>query len=134
MATESLWGNLEGIDPARTPAMILQEQAGLLGKLTNEILEGIVGRDLIGDSNKMIVSLYVVAPALQRYRVKILGLDYSYATVYPVFVSNSIEGDGRQVARTESDLVSILKDILSSQRVQNVIATLIAESRMSSPN
>ena len=133
MATESLWGNLEGIDTARTPAMILQEQAGLLGKLTNEVLEGKVGRDLIGDSNRMIVSLYVVAPALQRYRVKILGLDYNYDTVYPINVSNSIEGVRRQAAN-EDDLVSILREFLSSQRVKNVIATLIAESRMSSPN
>ena len=133
MATESLWGNLEGIDTARTPAIILQEQAGLLGKLTNEVLEGKVGRDLIGDSNRMIVSLYVVAPALQRYRVKILGLDYNYDTVYPINVSNSIEGVRRQ-ATNEDDLVSILREFLSSQRVKNVIATLIAESRMSSPN
>jgi hypothetical protein len=133
MATESLWGNLEDLDTARTPAMILQEQAGLLGKLTNEVLEGKVGRDLIGDSNRMIVSLYVVAPALQRYRVKILGLDYNYDTVYPINVSNSIEGVRRQ-ATNEDDLVSILREFLSSQRVKNVITTLIAESRMSSPN
>ena len=133
MATESLWGNLEDLDTARTPAMILQEQAGLLGKLTNEVLEGRVGRELISDSNRMIVSLYVVAPALQRYNIKIIGLDYSYATVYPVIVSNSIEG-GRKQAHNESELVSILKDMLSSQRVKNVITTLIAESRMSSQN
>jgi hypothetical protein len=81
----------------------------------------------------MIVSLYVVAPALQRYRVKILGLDYNYDTVYPINVSNSIEGVRRQ-ATNEDDLVSILREFLSSQRVKNVITTLIAESRMSSPN
>ena len=133
MATESLWGNLEDLDTARTPAMILQKQAGLLGKLTNEVLEGRVGRDLIGDSNRRIVSLYVVAPALQRYSIKILGLEYNYDTVYPVNVSNSIAEVSRQ-ATDEEKLVSILRDILSSQRVKNVITTLVAESRMSSQN
>ena len=133
MSAESLWGSLEGIDTVRTPSMILQEQAGLLGKLTGEVLEGRVGRDILSDGNRMIVSLYVVAPAIQRYNIKILGLDYGYATAYPVIVSDSIEGYQKQ-ARTESELVSILKDILSSSHVKNIIATLIAESRMSSPN
>ena len=133
MSAESLWGSLEDIDTVRTPSMILQEQAGLLGKLTNEVLEGRVGRDIVQDENKMFVSLYVVAPAIQRYSVQILSLNYSYATAYPVIVLDSIKRRQRQ-ANTEDDLLSILKDILSSSHVRNVIATLIAESRMSSPN
>ena len=133
MSAESLWGSLEGIDTVRTPSMILQEQAGLLGKLTKEVLEGRVGRDIVNDDNRMIVSLYVVAPAIQRYSVQILGLDYNYAKVYPVIVFDSIRGRRRQ-ANTENELLSFLKDTLSSSHVKNVIATLIAESQMSSPN
>lgn len=133
MSAKSLWGGLEDIDTVRTPSMILQEQAGLLGELTNEVLEGQVGRDNIQDDNRIAVSLYVVAPAIQRYRVQILSLNYSYATVYPVGVSDSIQGRLRQ-ARTEDELLSILKEILSSSYVKNVIATLISESRVSSPN
>ena len=133
MSAESLWGSLEGIDTVRTPSMILQEQAGLLGELTKEVLEGRVGRDIVNDDNRMIVSLYVVAPAIQRYSVQILGLDYNYANVYPVIVSDSIKGRRRQ-ANTENELLSFLKDTLSSSHVKNVIATLIAESQMSSPN
>ncbi|MDE0140816.1 MAG: hypothetical protein OXI80_01865 [Caldilineaceae bacterium] len=133
MSIENLWGGLEGIDSVRTPSMILQEQAGLLGKLTNEVLQGKVKRDPLSelreDSNVK-MTLYIVAPALQGYSVKILDLDYSYTTAYPVKVTNSLEGSLWR-ASSESDLTGILKDILSSQRVTNIVAALIAESRMS---
>lgn len=133
MSAKSLWGGLEDIDTVRTPSMILQEQAGLLGELTNEVLEGQVGRDIVQDDNRIVVSLYIVAPAIQRYRVQILSLNYSYATAYPVRVSDSIRRSFTQ-AKTEDELLSILKGILSSSHVKNVIVTLISESRVSSPN
>lgn len=136
MSAESLWGSLEGIDTVRTPSMILQEQARLLGQLTNEVLEGKVKRDPLVDmreNNNVKVTLYIVAPALQGYRVKTLDLEYSYATAYPVIVNNSLDG-GEWTARHENELKEILKRILTSHSVTNVIATLISESRMQSPN
>ena len=136
MSAESLWGGLEDIDTVRTPSVILQEQAGLLGQLTNEVLQGKVKRDPLVDLRESLnvkMTLYIVAPALQSYSVKILDLEYSYTAAYPVSVDSSL--DGSQWRATHEDgLKDILKRILSSQAVTNVIATLIAESRMQSPN
>ena len=136
MSAENLWGSLEDIDTVRTPSMILQEQAGLLGLLTNEVLQGKVKRDPLVDlreGSNVKMTLYIVAPALQSYSVKILDLEYSYTTAYPVMVNNSLDG-GESRARHENELMEILKRILSSHSVTNVITTLIAESRMSPPN
>ena len=136
MSAESLWGSLEGIDTVRTPAMILQEQAGLLRELTKEVLQGKVKRDPLVDmrqSGNVKVTLYIVAPALQGYSVKILDLEYSYTAAYPVIVNSSIDGTEWRASQ-EGSLIGILKRILSSGAITNIIATLIAESRMQSPN
>ena len=133
MSTQSLWGDLKGLDTVRTPAIILQEQAGLLGQLTNEVLEGEVTRRVSDSSQRIIVSLYIIAPALQRYRVKILEVEYGFAQMYPATVESSVVLRQR-VAVSESALDEILGEILSSHAVRNVISSLIAESKMSDLN
>ena len=133
MSTQNLWGNLEGLDTVRTPAIVLQEQAGLLGQLTNEVLEARVTREIIDTSSRINVSLYIIAPALQRYRVKILDVNYGFASVYPAIVSDSLTLK-RRTAESEPALDKILGEILSSEGVRIIISSLIAESKMSSQN
>lgn len=133
MSVGSLWGSLEGSETVRTPAMILQEQAGLLGQLTKEVLEGITLREVSQDSNTVEMSMYIVAPALQRYRVKILELTYNFTSPYPVIATSDVISL-RRTARSESDLLKILSDLLTSETVRNIVFSLIAESQMSSHN
>ncbi len=133
MPAQNLWGYLGDIATTRTPALILQEQAGLLGKLTNEALEGEVRRGPGANPKVLFLALYIVAPALQRYRLKVLDLRYSYADVYPVRVDDSIN-DISYTADDEADFVDILRGILSSEKVQRAIANLISESQIAFPN
>ena len=130
MTEQNLWGDLTEIDIVRTPAMILQEQAALLGQLTNEVLNGLVRRDSLVPENKFNMALYIVAPALSRYRFKVLELSYRVDEAYPVVVRDSIGGYKVEV-HDEAELIEILKALLTSESVKRVISTLISESQMS---
>ena len=132
MTTENLWGSLDGMDTVRTPTVILQEQAELLGQLTNEMLEGLVRRDVFRIPAKTVsVGLYIVAPTLRLYRVRILTLQYDVASPYPVTVINSIDENSGK-AESEPELLQLLAEILSSEVVRKIISSLIAESQISS--
>ena len=131
MTVQNLWGDLAGLDTARTPAVILQEQAGLLGKLTDEVLAGEVRRNNeTRNPESLIATLYIVASALQRYSVSVVRVDYSLVSAYPVNVESIL--DGREwKAGSQKRLEEILGEILSSEVVRRVISSLIAESQMS---
>lgn len=131
MTVQNLWGDLVGLDTARTPAVILQEQAGLLGKLTDEVLVGEVRRiNETRNPESFIATLYIVAPALQQYSVSVVRVDYSLVSAFPVNVDSIL--DGREwKADSEKQLADILSEILSSDVVRKVISSLIAESQMS---
>ena len=133
MTVQNLWGDLVGLDTARTPAVILQEQAGLLGKLTDEVLSGEVRRNNeTRNPESLIATLYVVAQALQQYSVSVVRVDYSLVSPYPVNVESIL--DGREwKAGSQKRLEEVLGEILSSDVVRKVISSLIAESQMSRP-
>lgn len=130
MTAQNLWGDFGDIDLGRTPTVILREQAGLLRELTNELLEGRVTRSELPISHNFNVSLYVVAPALGGYRVKVVDLTYGFESSYPVQVFDSMR-ELEVIAKDEEVLVELLKKILSSEEVNRVISTLISESKMS---
>jgi hypothetical protein len=130
MTIKNLWGDFRDIETTRTPALILQEQAGLLAKLTNEVLEGGVTRSKNLRDDNFYVTLDIIAPALGRYRLQVLDLTYHYINVYPVRVRDSIN-DLEYKRYDEEELMGTLGRILSSNKVQKAIATLISESQMS---
>ena len=130
MTVKNLWGDFRDIETTRTPALILQEQAGLLAKLTNEVLEGEVSRRKHLQEENFYVTLEIIAPALARYRLQVLYLTYHYINVYPVIVRDSIN-DFEYETYNEDELMGALGRILSSNKVQNAIAAMISESQMS---
>ena len=131
MTVQSLWGDLGEIETRRTPTVILREQAELLAQLTNDVLKGEVVRTPFSTSERFLVSLMVVVPALQNYRLEVLSAFYHYLSIYPVKVHDSIN-DNEEVASDEEGLVEIVRKILTSEKVLRAIATLISEARMSS--
>lgn len=132
MSPKNLWGSLQTMDSARTPTVVLQEQAGLLGQLTDEILAGRVSRSSVYKKPDRIgASLTVVAPALGHYIVSILSVEYPLAVAYPALVHNNIDENEWQV-ETEEELNKVLSDILSSENVRKIISSLIAESQLTS--
>lgn len=129
MPMQNLWGSFDDVETIRTPALILQEQAGLLGKLTNEVLEGEVRRESVQTLDGFAVSLYIVAPALQEYHLHILRI-FHRVSMYPVKVEDSINGYIYN-ASDEAEFVEALRGILSSEKVQHAIAALISEAQLS---
>ena len=128
VSDKSLWGDLSELALERTPFLILQEQADLLQGATNEILAGKAHRQMTGRTVKAI--LYIVAPALQHYHVDILALSYDASIVYPVQVRASLSGETLDVS-SENELKELLRDILTSDQVRNILANLISESQYS---
>ena len=101
-----------------------------MGQLTDEVLEGEVRRSAaFRDPSRVEADLYILAPALRRYRVKVLSVNYALTDAYPARVSSSID-EGEWDAKSEADLESILEEILSSCNVRKVIFSLITESQL----
>jgi len=130
VSDKSLWGDLSELAPERTPFLLLQEQANYLQGATNEILEGRAQRQMSTVGKKVNATLDVVAPALQRYYIAILGLTYDASMLYPVDVEDFLSGVVR-AASSEDELKKLLREILTSDDVRTILANLIAESQFS---
>jgi hypothetical protein len=150
-ATESLWGAFpEPKNRIRTPKHIFREQAQILSDLCNHLLLGEVVADAA--KGKIIVSLYVVAPTLNNYRV-LIARAYHDATGYPVTLEDPLEsvptvvraesyddetdeiidvevpgsGPGKRECQNESEFREALSRILKSEKVHRVVSTLLSQ-------
>lgn len=134
---KSLWGNLPLTDTTRTPVIILREQATILTKLTNALLEGVVTVRTASDalfktaqSKEFDATLSITAPALDGYTVRVLKVEYDL-TIYPVDVYDWL-GDAefdKIVCQNESELNDAIGKVLSSDKVQKAVGLLLAQSR-----
>lgn len=130
MSDNSLWGDLSRLVPARTPSLVLQEQANLLQNATNEILVGRAKRLITGDGSYVHAFLEIVAPALRDYSIEILRLTYDASTLYPVSVISRLL-DKSEAAVSEEELRDLLREFLTSHEIRTIISSLIAESQLS---
>ena len=130
VSDNSLWGDLSSLAPERTPSLVLGEQASLLQGATNEILLGRTHRNVLRAGSLVVVALQVIAPALQQYSVEILQLSYKASMPYPVSVRD-VFSDSDGTAESEHELRDMLRQILTSDEVRTILASLIAESQLS---
>lgn len=130
MSEDSLWGDLSDLAPERTPYLVLQEQANLLQRATNEILVGRVRREMKGIAKRVTAALQIVAPALQRYYVELLEISYDASILYPVQVRDYYSDNVHHVT-SEQELREVLKAILTSEAVRTILANMISESQFS---
>ena len=72
------------------------------------------------------VSLYITAPALGGYRLKILDVKQN-ALMYPLEINDSLNESVYEI-EDEQEYVDALGRILSSEKVQRAINVLISES------
>ena len=120
---ESFW-MIPDIANVRTPLGILREQAAALTALTKGTLVGIVEANR-GGPQDMFIQLDVAVPALNDYRHRILVYDQP-VTMYPGLLW---VGEGpRQPIYDEQTFISTVKDTLASERIRNVLATLLAQA------
>jgi hypothetical protein len=140
-ATENLWGTLpDQKDKIRTPRHILREQAQILSDAYNHLIVGEVTSNTLEE--KITDSLYIVAPALNNYRVLIARARHGY-TAYPATLEDPFKilrshTDYRPPAETktrhgfvrcesESDFREALSHILGSETVHSVIQSLYSQ-------
>lgn len=124
MAEKHLWGNLENIATVRTPKEILSEQASHLYIATGYKLQGQIRERSSG--SKFLVSLDIVAPALDNYSYEVLRAIYDL-DVYPVNVRDVANGKDYEV-KNEKEFLDVIEKILSSPEVHKVISVLISQS------
>jgi len=126
MTSDNLWGELPNIENISTPISILKKQAVFLGKMTNRILEGKI--DTGGQSAAGIkADLDIIAPALDNYYITILTISHGIA-LYPVDITDHVNQKAL-VTVDEKDFIETLKSILGSDKVKQVIASLLINSK-----
>ena len=123
-STENLWGEIPKTGTSPTPLAILRQQAGLLGESTNNLLVGKV--KFLSRSDKFVLGLRIVAPALDNYQFEILTVVYPIE-LYPLVVTSSDNEPIR--CEDESAFKAALKNILSSEQVHRVVDTLLSQSQ-----
>ena len=138
MSAENLWGEIPSTGTLKTPIAILREQAGVLGAMTNNVLEGdaSIGRK----GTRFQLTLVIVAPALDNYRMAILGVEHDM-TLYPLTITDFIGAyprtDIEEVmgvtheirCKDEGEFKSELRTILSSDPVHRIIQSLLSQSQ-----
>jgi hypothetical protein len=116
-AQADFWGE---IAPAsiRTPVSLLREQASLLGKRTNYLLEARVETSAAyGDFTHRLV---LVAPALSDYEYELLKIRHGI-DLYPVFDAKT----SKQMD-DEDEFTEWLRERLSSPQTRRVVENLLA--------
>lgn len=109
----------------RTPLSIMKQQAALLGKHTNNLVEAeVVTRS---EAGRLYHRLFLVAPTLD-YRYQLLSASHD-VKLYPV---ETHVGTGplllSRVISDEPEFVAWLKEILSSDETKRIIDALLAQA------
>ena len=125
MTEQSLWGDFGAFEAIRTPSIILREQAEFVARITDQILLGDVRQHSY--EGRFTVELSIIAPAIQRYRYKVLESSHGIE-LYPTEITDYVN-DKRFSALDEEKLLGILRQVLSSGRMKETFAVLISESR-----
>lgn len=127
-----LWPEIEQSQVV-PPVAILREQAALLGKKTNHLLEGRVATTNTG-YGAVVHSFYIVAPALDDYTYKLFEISHG-ADPYPVHVpglprrgalGQIVPVEGLQLA-SEQELLDYMREILKSDETIRIVGSLLAQ-------
>jgi hypothetical protein len=121
---ESFWV-IPDVANLRTPLSILREQAAALTDHTKGTLVGMVATKNLAD--KMEIRLEISVPSLNDYRFRILTYIQPIFEIYPGRLTTGSSEQGI-LMENEDELVSGLKAILASDRMKNVLASLLSQA------
>lgn len=124
MESNNLWGDLTGITGFKTPALILKEQADILGLLTEAAVTATVTQSVEGST--ITVDLYLKGRRLDKYANNILSI-YHEIGGYPLSITNHMNEKQYEV-KNEEEYTQLLKTIFSSNEVRNLIGSLMSYS------
>lgn len=139
---DNLWPDLNEIQKIKTPKEILEEQGKILPKLTDDLVYATIDPSVIFNSDFSINNKYdftydfnIRGKLLKDYKFKLLTIGHNI-TIYPVRIR--LENDIRKevglknidlIIDNHNDFVNTLKQVLSSNKLKYVIATIISLSR-----
>lgn len=144
---KDLWPSDIAARRVKSPVGILREQASLLGKKTNNIVQAEV-QLLNSSTDELGSAFFIVAPALNNYRYRLLTV-WHEIDLYPVqiFVGDEIsdelspdiqtkvyhpdfssQPESYIVANSEEQFLDILAKIFGSNKTKGVITALLSQS------
>ncbi len=128
MAVQDLWGELPVTETVRTPVTILREQAALLEKKTENILQGNI--HIAASRDEFSVSFDIIAPSLDDYSYRVLTIDYP-PIMYPLRVREKVTREAPVIWQCgdEERFTEVLGRILSHSQIRRVVTSLVAQSR-----
>ena len=130
MAEQTLdfWPDIAGARLKHTPLSLIKQQAALLGKHTNNLLEGVVATNTI--AGRPSHRFYIKAPTL-GYNYELFMVSHDLVELYPVRVDagphKTQYRDDQPVLASEPALLDWLKDVLSSDETKRVLGSLLAQ-------
>lgn len=130
MAVPDLWGELPLTETARTPVTILREQAALLEKKTENVLQGNIHIRPSTYGNGFSASFDIIAPSLDDYSYRVLTIDYPIS-MYPLKIREEVTGRPPMPIEcsNEESFMQALGEILAHPQMKKVVASLMAQSR-----
>lgn len=130
---ENLWPDTLGKIDVLPPVQILTKQAEYFNGMMQNILVAEVSTFNIsnaGDTKSNISHHFSIkAPALGNYNATILVMDHDPLKLYPVTVVDHINRKRYNTIADENDLVDTLRSILGSKEVNQVVSSLLAQTR-----
>jgi hypothetical protein len=126
MTERNLWGDIPLGQPITPPIVILRAQAEYLTRLTGSVVEGRVAARQNGESVELMLNALV--PAM-NYSLPILTISHPI-TLYPAHVTDLRSGNPVKRCGDEATLVEALGTVLSSPSVHQLVAALVAQSRV----
>ena len=127
MVAENLWGALPPADDAQSPSAILKAQAALLSETTNDNLRGVTSSERA--SGKLVTELSIRVYDMNNYEISLVRASHG-AVMYPASLYNLLEDEYKALeCHDEGEFKEVLGGILKSEKVQKVIASLLAQIR-----
>ena len=129
--TESLWPGDLYIPNKQAPVTILREQAALLGRQTQNLVEGEVSSR--GGENGRIVHIFEAhAMALGGYIYPLLYVSHMIS-LYPASIHKSltaaqIGANPIAICQNPEDFKAKLREVFHSEEVRGVISSMLAQS------
>jgi len=146
---DNFWPEDITASTVRPPVAILKEQASLLGKKTNNVVEGLVSELATLDEQDRIEHVFsLVAPALGGYRYRLFTMGHDIR-MYPLTIRVDSENynlvnpktpDKETVADrlrrqrnefkvdNEPELKDLLKKIFATRKTRQIIGAMLAQS------
>lgn len=131
MAEQTLdfWPDISAARPRVTPLSLLKQQAALLGKKTNNLLEGDVSSSIY---NERLVHRFLIGVPSLDYRYELFVVSHDPVVLYPVKVVSGPHktsyGKNPPTLDSEDAFLDWLKNVLSSDETKRVLGSLLAQT------